>query len=70
MFEKQAKEYANKWLNHVKDLEIHHKTESISQYARIEEAYQKGAEFGYNKAKEEMQKSALNSLAEAMDTWR
>jgi hypothetical protein len=54
MFEKESKEYANKWLEHVKDLELQHKTDDKPEYIRIEEAHQKGAEFGYNFAKEEI----------------
>lgn len=53
MFEKESKEYANKWLEHVKDLELQHKTDEKPEYIRIEEAHQKGAELGYNKAKED-----------------
>ena len=52
MFEEVSKEYANKWLYHVKDLESHHKEDDKPEYIRILEAYQKGAEFGYNKANE------------------
>lgn len=52
MFEKESKEYANKWLEHVKDLELQHKTDEKPEYIRIEEAHQRGAEFGYNKANE------------------
>ena len=52
MFEKESKEYANKWLYHVKDLELHHKSDEKPEYIRILEAHQKGAEFGYNKANE------------------
>ena len=52
MFEKEAEEYANKWLCHVKDLELYHKKDDKPEYIRILEAYQKGAEFGYNKANE------------------
>ena len=52
MFEKESKEYANKWLEHVKDLELHHKSDEKPEYIRILEAHQKGAEFGYNKANE------------------
>lgn len=52
MFEKESKEYANKWLEHVKDLELQHKTDEKPEYIRIEEAHQCGAEFGYNKANE------------------
>jgi len=54
MFEKESKEYANKWLYHVKDLELHHKEDDKPEYIRIEEAYQKGAEYGYNLAHEEI----------------
>ncbi len=54
MFENESKEYANKWLEHVKDLELQHKTDDKPEYIRIEEAHQKGAEFGYNFAKEEI----------------
>lgn len=49
MFEKESKEYANNWLNHVKDLELQHKTDEKPEYIRILEAHQKGAEFGYQK---------------------
>lgn len=52
MFEKESKEYANKWLEHVKDLELQHKSDDKPEYIRILEAHQKGAEFGYNKANE------------------
>ena len=52
MFEKESKEYANKWLEHVKDLELQHKSDEKPEYIRILEAHQKGAEFGYNKANE------------------
>jgi hypothetical protein len=52
MFEEESKEYANKWLEHVKDLELHHKEDDKPEYIRIEEAHQKGAEYGYNKANE------------------
>ncbi len=48
MFEKEAKEYANKWLEHVQDLALQHKSDDKAEYIRILEAYQKGAEFGYN----------------------
>lgn len=53
MFEKESKEYANKWLEHVKDLELQHKSDEKPEYIRILEAHQKGAEFGYNKTKTE-----------------
>lgn len=52
MFEKESKEYANKWLEHIKDLELQHKSDDKPEYIRILEAHQKGAEFGYNKANE------------------
>ena len=52
MFEKESKEYANKWLEHVKDLELQHKSDDKPEYIRILEAHQQGAEFGYNKANE------------------
>lgn len=52
MFEEESKEYANRWLEHVKDLELQHKTDEKPEYIRILEAHQKGAEFGYNKANE------------------
>ena len=32
--------------------------------------WQAGAEFGYQEAQKKKQKSALNSLAEAIETWR
>ena len=54
MFEKESKEYANKWLEHVKDLELQHKEDDKPEYIRILEAHQNGAEYGYNLAKEEM----------------
>ena len=53
MFEKESKEYANKWLYHVKDLELQHKEDDKPEYIRILEAHREGAEFSYNKAKEE-----------------
>lgn len=52
MFGKESKEYANKWLEYVKDLELQHKSDDKPEYVRIFEAHQKGAEFGYNKANE------------------
>ena len=52
MFEKESKEYANKWLEHVKDLELQHKSDDKPEYINILEAHRKGAEFGYNKANE------------------
>lgn len=52
MFEKKSKEYANNWLEHVKDLELQHKSDEKPEYIRILEAHQKGAEYGYNKANE------------------
>lgn len=86
MFEKEAEKYAENTrtqkeilvLNTVQDWGI----ESLTQeerhlWERIrdrqvakEQGFKDGAEFGYNKAKKEMQKSALNSLAEAMETWK
>lgn len=56
MFEKESKEYANKWLEHVKDLGLQHKSDEKPEYIRILEAHQKGAEFGYNKKTETSQK--------------
>ncbi len=56
MFETESKEYANKWLEHVKDLELQHKSDDKPEYIRILEAHQRGAEFGYNKAKEDADK--------------
>lgn len=41
--EEKAKDYANKWLWAVKDLEIEHKTDPKPEYIRIEEAYLAGA---------------------------
>lgn len=52
MFENESKEYANKWLEHVKDLALQHKTDEKPEYIRIKEAHQCGAEFAYNKANE------------------
>ena len=40
---KKAKNYANKWLWFVKDLEMEHKTDPKPEYIRIEEAYIAGA---------------------------
>lgn len=54
MFEKESKEYANKWLEHVKDLELQNKSDDKPEYIRILEAHQKGAVFGYKLAHEEM----------------
>lgn len=56
MFESESKEYANEWLNHVKDLELYHKKDDKPEYIRIMEAHQKGAELGYQKGKEESEK--------------
>ncbi len=42
--EKEAKGYANKWLEEVKDLELYHKTDPKPKYIRIKEAYLAGAE--------------------------
>lgn len=56
MFELESREYANKWLRYVKDLELQYKTDDKPEYIRIEEAYQKGAEFGF----QECAKSRLN----------
>ena len=41
--EEKAKDYANKWLWLVKDLEIEHKTDLKPEYIRIKEAYIDGA---------------------------
>ena len=49
MFEKEAEEYAKK---RAKELWIN---ECNLAYATMERAFQKGAEFGYNKAKEELE---------------
>lgn len=60
-FKKEAKEYANK---RAKKLCIN---ECNLAYATMERAYQKGAEFGYNKAKEEAKiiiKDLLNNSDE------
>lgn len=65
MFEKEAEEYI-KANNLEWELECHR----TSPIGEVEQAYQKGAEFGYNKAMKENEKSALNSLAEAINTWR
>ena len=35
MFEKESKEYANNWLEHVKDLELQHKSDDKPEYIRI-----------------------------------
>ena len=42
--EKEANDYANKWLCFVKDLEIEHKTDPKPEYIRIKEAYIDSAE--------------------------
>ena len=61
MFEKEAKEYStSSKVDYVNNIAI----------TLVQQAYKEGAEFGYKKAKEEMKKSALNSLAEAIETWR
>ena len=54
MFEKDAAEYANRCACLMEDIPI------------IERAYRNGAEFGYNKAKEEMQEQGL-ALQSDMD---
>ena len=60
MFEKEAEEYCRQDdLGHF-----------IRTTEEVKQAYKEGAKFGYQKAKEEMKKSALNSLAEAIETWR
>lgn len=43
----KAKDYANRWLNLVKDLALEHKTDPVSEYCRIQQAYISG----YNEAK-------------------
>ena len=53
MFEKEAEEYAKK---RAKELWIN---ECNLAYATMERAFQKGAEFGYHKAKEEWKKHFL-----------
>lgn len=61
MFEKEAKEYSTSpKVDYVNNIAI----------TLVKQAYKEGAKFGYQKAKEEMQKLALNSLAEAIETWR
>ena len=62
MFEEDSKEYANKWLGHVKDLELQHKSDDKPEYIRILEAHQKGAVFGYNKGKNEAKEIIENLL--------
>ena len=52
MFEKEAKHYANKWLDEVHKLELEQKTDPKPKYIRIQQAFEDGAEFGYNKANE------------------
>ena len=43
--EKEAMDYANKWLKEVKDLELYHnKTDPKPKYIRIKEAYLAGVE--------------------------
>ena len=57
---KEAKEYStSSKVDYVNNIAI----------TLVQLAFKDGAEFGYKKAKEEMQKSALNSLAEAIETW-
>jgi len=71
MFENQAEEYADGIYHYKINVSDYGEDGKINyRYSDIKEAYQKGAEFAYNKAKEEMQKSVLNSLAEAMETWK
>ena len=61
MFEKEAKEYStSSKVDYVNNIAI----------TLVQLAFKDGAEFGYQKAQKEMQKSALNSLAEAIETWR
>ena len=48
MFEKEAEEYADRFWG-----------ASPSEMRAIEQAYQKGAEFGYNKAKKEIEEELL-----------
>ena len=61
MFEKEAEEYI-KANNLEWELECHR----TSPIGEVEQAFQKGAEFGYNKAKEEMQEQGL-ALQSDMD---
>lgn len=66
MFEKEASEKANKKYPIPKvcnELDV-------ARNRKYEEGFKDGAEFGYNKAMKENEKSALNSLAEAINTWR
>ena len=61
MFEKEVKEYStSSKVDYVNNIAI----------TLVQLAFKDGAEFGYKKAQKEMQKSALNSLAEAIETWR
>ena len=61
MFEKEAKEYSTSpKVDYVNNIAI----------TLVKQAYKEGATFGYQQAMEEMQKLALNSLPEAIETWR
>lgn len=61
MFEKEAEEYIKK--NNLEwELECHR----TSPIGEVEQAFQKGAEFGYNKAKEELQQK-IDSLQGYLD---
>ena len=68
MFEKEAEEYLKKLLKRLKikekdlaenqpEIQSWEKMNFVSlDVSNVSKAFQKGAEFGYNKAKEEMQK--------------
>lgn len=65
MFEKEAEEYVKAFTDR-----SHIWSNDKLMQLQLREAYKDGAEFGYNKAMKENEKSALNSLAEAINTWR
>lgn len=69
MFEKEAEEYREKGKREGYYLVSQEMEQEELDYI-IDETFKDGAEFGYNKAMKENEKSALNSLAEAINTWR
>ena len=75
MFEKEAEEYlkkdgteTEKMLNNI-TLSLTSRQAFVLKNA-FKQTFKDGAEFGYNKAMKENEKSTLNSLAEAINTWR
>lgn len=71
MFEKKAEEYANIVQNHKLNCNLGNDVMANRiTLLDIQDAFENGAEYGYNKAMEENKKSALNGLVDAMNTWR